>query len=301
MITATSGDSDQACGTMTVTLRKKTEIAILLLVQILMWFSGPPGFAQTRNVSVYIEDNHGGSFYHLQRALDPDAHYRLVNIDAHPDLVAVNNYPLVRFMAGDPAMAERGFIQCYNWIHALTPRPVDAVTWIYSMTAAEQPAYDVRQVSRVVRESYQGVSIDMLPFDAWMKRGFDGEPVIVSVDLDFFCASRNPAADLATVLDGILSDPEIERLTVAVSRPYLPDDKFAFLMLQALFAELLTRTEIGEIRFEPYSRYPVDSSKRAQEYRRRDRAAAFRLGKGSGVISEHDGTQPLPHRGDDRF
>lgn len=69
------------------------------------------------------------------------------------------------------------------------------------------------------------------------------------------------------VFDFIRRIPGIEVITIAISRAYLPNDEFAFMILAAAFRELETIPGISTIRFEPFIRYSIDRSLKAQEYR----------------------------------
>jgi hypothetical protein len=249
---------------------------------------------------IYIEDNHAGSFYWLARHLDLDADYTLVHFDAHSDASAIFDSDKVRErLRRVGSLEERrnildqwrksGAIQCYNWIEPLMPAPISRMIWVPGPTLSKTSATErqekmVRQFdghlegaprqSQSFRERCRVLGLDQLPGE--LK---DGEPVVVTIDLDYFAdvpASRR-FQEFERVWKFVAECRNLRAVTIAISRPYLKSDADADdLVRLALAASLSLPT--ATIQFEPFANVGPDRSLRAREFQvRRQQVPAFRL------------------------
>src|SRR5215467_10168718 len=94
-----------------------------------------------KNLPIYIEDNHAGTFYWLAQNIDLDQSYTLVLFDAHSDASGIFDSDKVREALRKVASAQdrqrlldrwrgNGTVQCFDWIEPLMPAPIEKVIWV---------------------------------------------------------------------------------------------------------------------------------------------------------------------------
>ena len=229
----------------------------------LLFLGAGTALADAGSVGAFVSDNHGSHFFYLARVLDPSSSYHLLLFDAHSDTAPVEDYPAVRRMffrrEGDPT----GRVQCYNWIHGLTPAPISGMTWIPSYSSAQIAQRVSGPFKRTVAGWFRQGSAAVLPFYRLADFMPTEKKIIVSIDLDFFVSSRRPERDLKEIFLFLGKLDNVAFITIAISRPYLPDDEFACRMLEAALAALLELQDVGEIEFHPFSGMSKDRSRRA--------------------------------------
>src|SRR5204862_1959493 len=124
------------------------------------------------------------------------------------------------------------------------------------------------------RDRYQ-----LVEFDQLRSRWKEGGPVIVTIDLDYFAnvPADRTAAEFERVWKFVVECRNLRAVTIAISRPYLKDDKQADDLLRlALEASLSLPT--ATIQFEPFEKVGNDRSRRAREFQKRhEEVPAFKL------------------------
>src|SRR5690242_5138596 len=79
------------------------------------------------SLSIYIEDNHAGTFYWLAQNIDLDQSFTLVLFDAHSDASVIFDSDKIRDALREVASIQdrqtlldrwrsKGVVQCFNWI-----------------------------------------------------------------------------------------------------------------------------------------------------------------------------------------
>lgn len=233
-------------------------------------------------VPVYISDFHQGSFYFLADSLDWNSEYHLLLFDYHSDATAVCNSNFIREklrehrFTGDKTelysyWKANGVIQSNNWIEPLMPAPVSRVTWVYPEKLNEEQRYNLKEESRH-QINYTAAlcpdrgfdlsgRFDVTDFHTLRKTPICGEPVVVSIDLDYFKNMNN--AEAADAFEDIMSYiskiRHLKVITVAVSRPYLSSDSQADYLLSMALKRLFN-TVNTRIYLEPFSSYGPDRS-----------------------------------------
>jgi hypothetical protein len=230
--------------------------------------------ATAANLPVYIEDSHAGSFYWIIQNLNLNRDVQLALIDAHSDSSEVFDSDTVRQKVLQAATngqvddlvhkwRSRGVIQCFDWIEPLIPHPISKVWWV----APARRTQDRREVREQInahemtapREEgdlsnrYQITDLNRLTKIT--------DPVVVSIDLDYFATGGN----LDRVLDPVLRIPGLQAITIAISRPYLAsEDQAHRLLFEAL--RYLTRVVNLDIHYEPFVATGEDRSRKAKEF-----------------------------------
>jgi hypothetical protein len=263
--------------------------ALALLVNTAA-FAGAPA-----TVPVYFEDSHAGSFYWMIQNLALDRDYQLVLVDAHSDASQILESDVVRQRIMEAAgvdqldlLARRwrssGTIQAFNWIEPLMPHPLSKVWWIpaESLSAAEI-AEKQREVRRQInahqavagrREGDFGNSYEVADLRHF-RRSRIGQPVVVSIDLDYFAPRQDAAPEaageirsrLGRILDHVLQLPNLQAINFAISRPYLVSEAQAHLLLYEALRSI-AHVVNANIYFEPFADTGEDRSERAKEFYR---------------------------------
>jgi hypothetical protein len=235
---------------------------------------------------IYIEDSHAGSFYFLAEHLDLDRPYTLLLFDAHSDASPIFNSDAIRIglrstvdlRAKDDLFRkwrESGKIQCYNWIEPLMPFPFARVLWIPPKHLDQTQIFQLQNQCRVFLDGHEEVcprseanlsccySVTDLPRlkEQLLSLDAQGRPIVVSIDLDFFCNTVD--ADLEAKFREVfllaLSIKHLAALTFSISTPYLRDAQQADRLL-TLAVEYSCRVANAEIEFEPFAVTGPDTS-----------------------------------------
>jgi hypothetical protein len=266
--------------------------AVKLRLAALVLFAAAARWATAAPITlpIYIEDSHAGSFYWLAEHLDLDEECTLIHFDAHSDASAIFDSDKLRERLRRVASVEErrqllerwreaGVIQCFNWIEPLMPAPISRVIWVarkaHSQAGAwEREAHDqldghleaAPRASGSFRRRYQVAHFGSLR--AQLKQG---EPVIVTIDLDYFAdvPANRRAAEFERVWKFVSECRNLRAVTIAISRPYLKSDEQANDLLRlALAASLSLPTAM--IEFEPFEKVGNDRSLRAREFQERN-------------------------------
>ena len=251
-----------------------------ILIKALLFFCGLLFITQLNNcepqeLKVYIEDSHSGHFYYLAEELDFSLSYHLINFDAHPDNDYLRDYFDIRLLLKDNSdkrkllerLREDGAVQCYNWIHGLTPNPISSITWVPQMNFFNDLYYEINHFMVVTEEWLSTGNAYVVDFDFLDSKLYADKKIIVSIDLDFFCQSIEPIQDIKSVLEFVLELDNLEIITIAISRPYLPSDSFTFKVLYEVLRELFDSSAIGSIYFEPFLKQVNDTSRKASFFK----------------------------------
>lgn len=243
--------------------------------------------AVTNNLPIYIEDNHAGTFYWLARQVDLEEPCTLIHFDAHSDASAIFDSDEIRSALRKVASPEErqqllekwrseGAVQCFNWIEPLVPAPVAKVIWVpgpkLAVADANQRAHEATALldghleaaprsTGTFRDRYIVSDLEHLP-----EQIGNHEPVIVTIDLDYFAAipGAEQAGAFERVWSFVLAQPNLRAVTFAISRPYLTNDEEADRLVQlALNASLALPT--ARLQFEPFVSVAHDRSARARE------------------------------------
>ena len=268
----------------------KLSLAVLLLLgAALPCAAGPPSA-----LPVYIEDNHAGSFYWLTEHLDLDEEYTLIHFDAHSDASQVFDSDKVRErLRRVGSLQERrqlldrwraaGLIQCFNWIEPLMPAPIARVFWVHPRKPADE-SEALAQLDGHLEAAPRAAGsfrklYHLVGFDRLRARPGGNDPVIVTIDLDYFAETpaTTRAAEFERVWKFVAECRNLRAITIAVSRPYLKSNEQADELLRlALEAALSLPT--ATVQFEPFENVGYDRSLRAREFlKRHEEVPAFKL------------------------
>jgi hypothetical protein len=267
---------------------------------------------------VYIEDNHAGTFYWLAQNVDLDQPCALILFDAHSDASGIFDSDKIRDALRNVASPQvrralldrwrgQGVVQCFNWIEPLMPAPIAKVIWV---PAEKLSTSDIRKRSQEATALLDG-HLEAVPrrlgslrqtyvvsdFNNLEKQLYPNEPLIVTIDLDYFAglsASEQETA-FARIWDFVIGQRNLRAITFAISRPYLRNEDEANRLLKlALSAALSLPT--AQIEFEPFLTVANDHSNLAKELMARgEKLPAFDLSQApqelrSRILSERQHT-----------
>jgi cell wall-associated NlpC family hydrolase len=272
-------------------------------------------FAEANVLPIYIEDNHAGTFYWLARHIDLGQPRTLILFDAHSDASGIFDSDTIRDalrkVASSPEREalldlwrRTGSVQCFNRIEPLMPAPIAKVIWVPAETLSSTEIGKRTQEATALldghleaaprksgslRESYV-----VSDFDNLEKRLNSDQPLIVTIDLDYFAglSAAEQEKAFARVWNFVIERRNLHAITIAISRPYLgSDDEADRLLKLALTAALSLPT--AKIEFEPFLTVANDHSNLAKRLMAKgEKLPVFDLARASHelrarVLSEH--------------
>jgi hypothetical protein len=195
----------------------------------------------------------------------------MIVLDAHSDTVANEQAGLIRNLAARGNFSRAGELTGnHEWIHPLVPAPLKTLVWI--STIRGPPRGDklrgffnsISKWDEKIRTVYS--SVEELRF---LESG--EEVLFISVDLDFFYSENHAPQDLPSVLDSLFSFASRRNVPVVwaicLSRPWLPDDAYAWTLLDWCLQWLSARPEFNAPELTLFNSRRVDSSRTAQAIR----------------------------------
>jgi hypothetical protein len=243
--------------------------------------------AAAKVLPIYIEDNHAGTFYWLAQHIALDQPCTLILFDAHSDASGIFDSDKIRGAlrtVASPkdrhALLDRwrsdGTVQCFNWIEPLMPAPIAKVIWVPAEKLSSAEVHKRTQEATALldghleaaprksgslRESYV-----VSDFDTFEKHLNPNQPLVVTIDLDYFgglLAAEQERA-FVQIWNFVIERRNLRAITFAVSRPYLKGDAEAYRLLKlALSAALSLPT--AQIEFEPFLKVANDHSNLAKQ------------------------------------
>jgi hypothetical protein len=222
-------------------------------------------------IPLLISDHHADHGPFMIRHLGgSDSHVCMVILDAHTDTVQ-NNPPDI---PGN-----------HNWISPLYPIPLEALIWIHTIFGFPNAnSGKVRGFYLSVSQWGSGdpplnalaISLDRIfqialsPTDLPDKSDA-GPSLFVSIDLDFFCTENNNPADIPFVFDTLFDFSSRWQGKViwalALSRPWLPDDGYAWELLRQSLRWFNDRAEFAMPELTLFTAQREDTSAKARSYR----------------------------------
>jgi hypothetical protein len=224
--------------------------------------------AQDKTIPLLISEHHADHMEFFFRHGGNNS--TMIVLDAHADTRANEQNSLIRKLAaaGDFSRFDE-LAGNHNWIQPLVPAPLERLVWI--STIRGRPRNDklegfnrsITAWDSHIRASY--LSIEELRFTE-----ISGETLFVSVDLDFFYSENHLPLDLPLVLDALFSSAARWRgpsvWAICLSRPWLPDDNYAWTLLDYCLNWLHSRPEFKVPEITLFNSRRIDSSRTAQAF-----------------------------------
>jgi hypothetical protein len=248
----------------------KAQAALFSLFLIFIHAGALPAGAQSafpaegEKVPLLISDHHAdhGPFMLRYFGTEPENRACMVVLDAHTDTVKNVSPPLGN----------------HDWISSLYPFPLKTLVWIHAMAGFPGPN------SGRVRGFYSSVSrwgAGIPPLNARAVSLGDishislsaaaGQSLFVSIDLDFFSMENNTPADIPYVFDALFDFSSQWQGKViwalALSRPWLPDDGYAWELLRQSLLWFSAKTCFTPPELTLFTAQFEDSSAMARAYR----------------------------------
>jgi hypothetical protein len=244
--------------------------AFLLFFLIFIHIGALPVGAQSvsagdrEKIPLLISDHHAdhGPFMLRHFGVDPDGGVCMVVLDAHTDTVKNDSPPV----SGN-----------HNWICPLYPFPLESLVWIHTIAGSPNSR------SGKVRDFYLSVSewgAGSPPLNA-LALSLDqishivpssaGQSLFISIDLDFFSIENNIPADIPLVFDTLFNFASRWQgkvmYALALSRPWLPDDEYAWELLRQSLRWFSGKTEFASPEITLFTVQREDTSAKARAYR----------------------------------
>jgi hypothetical protein len=185
----------------------------------------------------------------------------MVVLDAHAD-TAKNNPPDV---PGN-----------HNWISPLYPIPLKSLIFINTIKGTPGKVISIFFYSSVSRWgagdpplNALAISLDSLVHN--VLPATDGLSLFISIDLDFFYADTYTPADIPAVFDALFEYSSRWQGKViwalALSRPWLPDDEYAWELLRQSLHWFSCKSEFAPPELTLFTVQREDTSAKARAYR----------------------------------
>jgi len=222
-----------------------------------------------RKIPILISDHHADHALYLVRHFKNDG-TALVVLDAHADTEKNEEHETISKLisAGDYNNADR-LIKNHNWIHPLIPNPVTSLVWI--ATIAGYPDSNKAQGFLASTASWTIKNIDYINAGEIGILPIRDEALFVSIDLDFFYNKDYTPQDIPSVfnrlLDYSLNWKGAVVWALCLSRAWLPDDEYAWELLEQSLRWLGTRTEFEAPELTLFTAYRHDTSRNALAFR----------------------------------
>jgi len=225
--------------------------------------------ANDKTIPLLICEHHADHMVYFFRHGDGISATMLV-LDSHNDTIfneyhdligehiKVKNYSQAAELAGN-----------HNWIHPLTPVPVETLVWT-STLSGNPVEIDIEGFNNSTYVWGNTVRAITMSVDELMTFEINGEFLFVSIDLDFFFENYG-TDDVHSVLELLFSyslkwsGPVV--WAICLSRPWLPNDDFAWALLETTFKWLYFRSEFFNIEIiDLFDSIRIDTSQHAQTF-----------------------------------
>jgi hypothetical protein len=244
----------------------KIKLTLLTLFLVLIHAEEQLAFpADGNKIPLLISDHHAehGPFMLRHFGTEPKNRVCMVVLDAHTDTVKNLSPP-----AGN-----------HDWISPLYPFPLEALVWIHTIAGFSNTN------NGKVRGFYLSVSAwgaGDPPLNAHAASLDDishstlsatsEQPLFVSIDLDFFFMENNTPADIPRVFDALFDFTSRWRgkaiWALALSRPWLPSDEYAWELLRQSLRWFSGRSEFAPPELTLFITQLEDTSARARSLRK---------------------------------
>ncbi|MDR0316588.1 MAG: hypothetical protein LBH97_06785 [Treponema sp.] len=195
----------------------------------------------------------------------------MIVLDAHADTVANEHTALIRQLFAAGSFQQAGtLVGNHDWIHPLVPDPVKSLVWINTINGAPRGN---RLEGFFKSTSVWNSDIQIIASSIEELRFLDitGEMLFISIDLDFFYHRDHGPEDVPAVLNALFSftsrwqGPVV--WAICLSRPWLPDDSYAWTLLERSLQWLSAHPEFSTAEITLFNSRRIDSSRTAQAIR----------------------------------
>jgi hypothetical protein len=232
-----------------------------------------PLFGQER-IPLLISEHHADHmefFFRHGIARDTSVPAAMIVLDAHTDTIENEQSSLIKKLAAGGSFSRAGeHTGNHNWIHPLAHVPLVSLAWISVIHGTprnnKQESFFRTTSAWNSRIQTYCISVEELRF-----LNIAGETLFISVDLDFFYSEDHGPEDIPAVLNSLFSfssrwhGPIV--WAICLSRPWLPDDAYAWTLLDWCLHWLSFRPEFNAPELTLFNSRRVDTSRTAQAIR----------------------------------
>jgi hypothetical protein len=255
----------------------------LLTALLLLWTS-----VIARQLPIYFEDSHAGSFEFFAQHLELDEVHTLVLFDAHSDASSIADSDSIRQAIRRVRSNEdrasvlqkyrtTGVIQPFNWIEPLMPNPFTRVIWVPGDGFSQKRLKGLELEARIHLDwkselnprtaGELGPKFEVVNFSDLKLMDLAGKTA-VSIDLDIYAQENVPEDAFYDYWAWVLSVPQLKAISFAISRPWLESDSQGCRLLQLALDRSLA-IQNSELIFEPFKNDEIDRSEKAKGFYQR--------------------------------
>jgi hypothetical protein len=189
----------------------------------------------------------------------------MIVLDAHADTVENEQSELIRQLFSVGSFQRAGMLAGnHNWIHPLASNPLVALVWINVIHGL---SYSDRVEGFFKTTLAWKTSMQIVSSSVENLRFLDivGETLFISIDLDFFYSNDYGPDDVPAVLNSLFSfslrwhGPVV--WAICLSRPWLPDDLYAWALLEKSLRWLSSRPEFNAPEVTLFNSQRIDTSR----------------------------------------
>jgi hypothetical protein len=195
----------------------------------------------------------------------------MVVLDAHTDTIENENRALIQqlFAAGSYQRAGT-LVGNHDWIHPLVSNPLVSLVWI-NVIHGVPPGDKWKGFVNTALAWEKDIQVVCASVEGLRFLDIAGDMLFVSIDLDFFYGADHGPEDISSVFNSLFSFSSRWHGPVAwaicLSRPWLPDDAYAWTLLERSLQWLSSRPEFNAPELSLFNSRRVDTSRTAQAIR----------------------------------
>jgi len=195
----------------------------------------------------------------------------MIVLDAHADTVENEQGDLIRSLATEGHFSRAGELAGnHDWIQPLAPSPLETLAWISAINGS--PRNDRLEGFLKTTSAWNGnIQIVFFSLEELRFLSIAEETLFISIDLDFFYNRDHGPEDVPAVLNSVFSFSSRRRGPVVwgicLSRPWLPDDSYAWTLLEKTLSWLCSRPEFNSPEITLFNSRRIDTSRTARTIR----------------------------------
>jgi hypothetical protein len=192
----------------------------------------------------------------------------MIVLDAHADTVKNEQSETIRGLSAVGNFSSAGELAGNNnWIHPLASTLVKTLVWI--STIQNFPNIDTLYgFFYTVSTWNEEINTYFLSIEELYSLEISGETLFISVDLDFFYSEDHVLDDVFSVFNSLFEFSSCWQgpvvWAICLSRPWLPDDLYAWNLLGQSLQWLSSRPEFDAVEITLFNSQRIDTSRTAQ-------------------------------------
>jgi len=198
----------------------------------------------------------------------------MILLDAHADTGYNKNSKLIRASVSSGDLSNIGSLAGnHNWIHPLAPSPLGSLIWVNTIAKSSSDSNQNNSANSTLIWGKDAIGTVAISLKDLSSLEISSATLFISIDLDFFYSENISENDIPEVFGTLfsISSQWLESGSVVwaicLSRPWLPDVSYAWLLLEKALFWLCSRSEFHDIEIiDLFDSNRIDTSNLARAY-----------------------------------